>query len=102
MLTPKLTTVLKSLSDLALRLFWDLHVLKTAVCPCVCKGVDVLSQVHSENMHRENSSPGCNDWVIDDDAAINGKLPSGWLQRATASTDADSHYGLGRADWLAR
>lgn len=62
-------------------------------------GVDALSQVHSENMHRENSSLACNDWVIDDDAAINGKLPSGWLQRATASTDADSHYGLGRAGW---
>lgn len=48
MLTPKLTTALKSFSDLALGLFWDLHVLKTAVCLYVCRGVDVLSQVHSE------------------------------------------------------
>lgn len=62
---------------------------------CFGRGVDVLSQVHSETMHHENSSLLCNDWVIDDDAAINGKLPSGAPKRASASTDADSHYGVG-------
>lgn len=65
----------------------------------VCRGVGVLSQVHSENTHHENSSLACNDWVIVDDAALNGKLPSGAPYRAIASTDADSHYGLGRAVW---
>lgn len=62
-------------------------------------GVDVLSQVHSEIMHHENSLLVYNERVIDDDAAINGKLPSGSLKRATASADADTHYGLGRAGW---
>lgn len=63
-------------------------------------GVGALSQVHSENMHHENSSLARNDWVIDDDAAISGKLPSGVLgERATASTHADSHYGLGSVGW---
>lgn len=61
--------------------------------------MDALSQVHSENMHHENNLLASNDWVIDDDAAIHGELPSGALKRATASSDADSHYGLGRAGW---
>ena len=62
-------------------------------------GLGVLSQVHSANRHHENSSLVCNDWVIDDDAAINRQLPSGSLKGATGSTDAHSHYGLGRAGW---
>lgn len=38
-----------------------LDVLKTAVCLYVCRDVHVLSQVHSENMHHENSLLACND-----------------------------------------
>lgn len=40
-----------------------------------------------------------NDKVIEDDAAINGSLPSGSLRGEIGS--ADAHYGLGR-DELAR
>lgn len=65
----------------------------------VFKGVDVLSQVHSENMDHENSSLARNDRVIDDDAAVNSKLPSGALKRVIACTDADSYYGLGSDGW---
>lgn len=59
-------------------LFRDLHVLKTAVFLYVCKGVDVLSQVHSESMHHKNSSLARNDWVIEADAAVNSSVPSGF------------------------
>lgn len=76
--------------------FWDLDVLKTAVC---LQWVDILLQVHSEDMRHENSPQPCNKWVTDDDAAINCKLPSALLKGVSESTDADSHYGLDRAGW---
>lgn len=76
--------------------FWDLDVLETAVC---LQWVDILLQVHGEYMQHENSSQPCNKWVTDDDAAINGELPSGLLKGVSESTDADSHYGLDRAGW---
>lgn len=63
------------------------------------RGVHVLSQVHSENMDHEKSSLARNDRVIDDDAAVNSKLPSGAPRRVSTCTDADSYYGLGSAGW---
>lgn len=91
---------IKSLHQVWLQAFRGSACLKTSsVSGCLNREVDVLSQVRSESMHHENSSLACNEWVIYDDAMINGKLPSGSLKGATWSTDAHSHYGLGRAGW---
>lgn len=49
--------------------------------PKCLQGVDALSQVHNENMHLENSLLAYNDWVMDDDAAVSGQLPSESLKR---------------------
>lgn len=48
---------------------------------CVLEGGQTqLSQVHNDYMHRENSLPACNEWVTDDDAAINSSLASGLVK----------------------
>lgn len=78
-LTQKLTTALKSFSQNWLRgLFRGYMPQKTAVFLYVCEGVDALSQVHTESMHHKNSSLAHNDWVIEDDAAVNSSVPVGF------------------------